>query len=79
MLHALITFAAETKEEVESSSHAAFYVCGGALALWAVVVSFIGMRSAEKWPSSEGTARSVMAISAVLVAAAMATAVLTAG
>ena len=75
MLHAIFTFAAE---EAEEGSHALFYICGGALAIWAVVVSFIGMRGHENWPSSDGTARGVMGISALLVVLAMATAVITA-
>ncbi len=59
-------------------SHALFYICGGLLALWAVLVSFFGMRGHENWPPSEGAARGVMGISALLVVLAMATAVITA-
>lgn len=51
-----------------------FYICGGALALWAVVVSLFGIRRAD-FPATERAARGVMAISAVLVVAAAATAV----
>jgi nitric oxide reductase large subunit len=78
VLHAFIVFAAETLEETEEHSHTAFYVAGGVLALWAVLVSFVGIRGHENWPSSDGAARGIMGISAVLVVAAMATAVLTA-
>jgi hypothetical protein len=78
VLHAFIVFAAEAAEEAEEHSHTAFYLAGGALALWAVFVSFIGIRRHENWPSSDGAARGIMGISAVLVVAAMATAVLTA-
>jgi nitric oxide reductase large subunit len=78
VLHAFIVFAAETLEETEEHSHAAFYVAGGVLALWAVLVSFVGIRRHENWPSGEGTARAIMGISALLVVAAMATAVITA-
>jgi hypothetical protein len=67
----VLTFAAET-------SHVPFYICGGALALWAVLVSFIGMRGHENWPPNETVARGVMGISALLVVLAMATAVITA-
>lgn len=63
-------FAAETSKTL-------FYIFGGALALWAVLVSFVGMRGHENWPSSERAARGVMSISAVLVVLAMATAVIT--
>jgi hypothetical protein len=76
MLHAFLIFAAEKAEE--HSSHTLFYICGGALALWAVLVSFIGMRGHENWPPTEGAARGVMGISALLVVLAMATAVITA-
>ena len=72
MLH---LFAAEAATE---GSHAAFYVCGGLLAVWAVVVSLMGIRGHENWPGSEGAARGVMGISALLVVLAMATAVITA-
>ena len=72
MVHALLVLAAEEAEP----SKTAFYVAGGALAVWAVVLGSIGLRSAE-FPSSEGAARGVMAISAVLVVAAMTAAVLT--
>ena len=67
----MLIFAAE-------KSHALFYVCGGALALWAVLVSFVGMRGHENWPSNDGAARGIMGISALLVVLAMATAVITA-
>jgi hypothetical protein len=67
----LIAFAAETSSKVP------FYLAGGALVLWALLVSSFGIRR-ETFPSSEGQARGVMAISVLLIAAAMATAVLTA-
>jgi hypothetical protein len=74
VLHAIVTFAAAEAE----SSHTIFYVAGGILALWAVLVSFIGIRGHENWPSSDGAARGIMGISALLVVFAMATAVITA-
>jgi hypothetical protein len=58
-------------------SHTAFYICGGLLAVWAVVVSLIGIRQHENWPPSETVQRGVMGISLLLVVAAMATAVAT--
>jgi hypothetical protein len=73
-VHAIIVFAAEAHEK----SHTAFYIAGGILATWAVLVSFIGIRGHENWPANEGAARGIMGISALLVVAAMATAVLTA-
>ena len=73
MLHALITFAASEGEE---PSKTAFYIAGGLLVVWAVVIGFIGIR-AHDFPAKKTQARGVMALSGVLVALAMATAVLT--
>ena len=70
---ALIAFAASEAEP----SKLPFYLCGGLLVLWALLVSTFGIRR-ETFPSSEGQTRGVMAISVVLIAAAMATAVITA-
>ena len=74
MLIALITFAAE---EAEEPSKTLFYVCGGALAVWAVVVAAIGIRAHETFPPTKSAARGVMTISIVLVLLAMASAVIT--
>ena len=73
MVHALLVLAAE---EVETSK-TAFYLCGGLLAAWAVVLGFVGLRSPD-FPGSGATARGIMAVTAVLMVAAMATAVITA-
>ena len=73
MVHALLVLAAEEAETSKTS----FYVIGGALAAWAVVLGLIGLRSPD-FPGSERGSRGVMAITAVLVLAAMATAVITA-
>jgi hypothetical protein len=75
VLHALITFAAT--EEGEESSKVLFYVCGGALAAWAVIVATIGIRAHETFPASRGAARGVMAISVLLILCAMGSAVIT--
>jgi hypothetical protein len=72
MVHALLVLAAEEAEP----SKTGFYIAGGALAAWAVVLGLIGLRSPD-FPGSERGSRGVMAISAVLVVAAMAAAVLT--
>ena len=74
MLHAFLIFAAEAVEEAESSK-APFYITAGLLAGWAVLVSLLGIRRHENWPSSDGAARGIMAISALLVVATMAGAV----
>jgi hypothetical protein len=73
MLHSLVIAAAEAEH-----SKTAFYICGCLLALWAVVVSAIGISRHDEFPSSDGAVRGVMGISVVLVVAAMATAVITA-
>jgi hypothetical protein len=75
MLATLLTFAAETSEE--ESSKTAFYVAGLLAAVWAIALFTLGMRS-PSFPGSLGAQRGVIAVSVVLVLAAMASAVLTA-
>ena len=75
MLTALITFAAEEGAE---PSKTLFYICGGLLVAWAVVVSALGIRAHETFPPTQSAARGVMTISIVLVLLAMASAVITA-
>ena len=53
-----------------------FYVVGGVLASWAVVLSAIGLSQAD-FPGSPGRARAVMAISAVLMLGTVTSAVAT--
>jgi len=55
----------------------AFHVLGGLLALWALVVSFLGI-TRESFPGSKGAENIVAAISVVLVIGAVASAILTA-
>jgi hypothetical protein len=74
VLHALITFAATEGEE---SSKTAYYVAGGVLAAFAVIISAIGISRHETFPPSKAAARGVMALAALLVAITMASAVLT--
>jgi hypothetical protein len=76
VLHALITVLAQVEEE-EETSKTAFYIAGIVLAVFAVVISAIGIRSHETFPPSRGGMRGAIALAAVLVAATMATAVLT--
>jgi hypothetical protein len=73
MVHALLVLAAEESEP----SKVPFYVAGGLLAGWAVVLSFVGLRSAD-FPASATAMRGVITVTAVLVVAAMATSVITA-
>ena len=53
-----------------------FHVLGGLLALWAVLVSFLGI-TRENFPASKPAERAVALISAVLVAGAIGSAVVT--
>ncbi len=70
----LLATAAEGGEE---TSKTAFYVAGGVLAVFAVIVAAIGIRGHETFPPTRGAARAVMGLAAILVAATMAAAVLT--
>jgi hypothetical protein len=72
MLHALTILAA-----AEEKSKAAFYVCGGLLVAYAIALTAVGMSGVD-FPGTLTAKRGVMAIGAILVAAAMATAVVTA-
>jgi len=54
----------------------AFHVLGGLLALWALVVSFLGI-TRENFPATRATERIVAAISVVLVVLAIVSAALT--
>jgi hypothetical protein len=54
----------------------AFHVCGALFAIWALVVSFLGI-TRESFPTTDGAARAVGLISVVLCLAAIGTAVYT--
>ena len=54
-----------------------FHVLGGLLALWALLVSFLGI-TRENFPASKPAEGAVAAISVVLVACAIGSAVITA-
>ena len=73
MLQAL-TFLAQAEHE---PSKTAFYFTGGALAAFAVILGAIGIRAHATFPPSRGGARAVMGLAALLVAATMATAIIT--
>jgi hypothetical protein len=64
-------------EEAAEPSKVPFYIAGGLFAVWAMAIFLLGMRS-DSFPGGERGARGVMAVSVVLMAAAMATAVITA-
>jgi hypothetical protein len=76
MLATLLIFAQETAHE-EEPSKTAFYVLGSLAAVWAIVLFAVGMRS-PAFPGSAAAQRGVIAVSVVVVLAAMASAVLTA-
>ena len=76
-MHALIGLVLAAEAGGEESSKTAFYVCGGLLVAWAVVLAGLGMAS-ETFPATVGAKRGVIALTALFVAAAMATAVITA-
>jgi hypothetical protein len=61
----------------EHASKTAFYVAGGLLVAFALVISAVGTMGAETFPSSRGVRTGVCLLAGLLVAAAMATAVLT--
>jgi uncharacterized cupredoxin-like copper-binding protein len=71
MLRALLTFAAD------HPSKAPFYIAGVLLAVWAVVLAFLGLSRAS-FPGGRTGERAVIGISVALAAAAVATAVITA-
>jgi hypothetical protein len=75
MLASLIAFATEAAEE--ETSQTAFYVLGGVAAVWAFVLFAVGMRSST-FPGTPTAQRGVIAVSALVVIGAMASAVLTA-
>jgi hypothetical protein len=70
---ALLQIAAEEAEK----SKVPFFIAGGLFAAWAIVLFLVGMRS-QAFPGGQSGERTVIAVSLVLTAAAMATAVITA-
>jgi hypothetical protein len=70
-----LVFILSSAEGAEEHSKTAFYVAGGALAAWAVLVSLVGIAKPD-FPG-KAASRAVMLLSAVLVAGAASAAVLT--
>ena len=77
MPHALTIVLAAVEGE-EESSKTLFYIAGGVLAAFAVLVSAAGISRIGTFPSSKGQARGVIGLAALLVLAAMASAIITA-
>jgi hypothetical protein len=73
MVLALLQVAAEEAEK----SKVPFFIAGGLFAAWAIVLFAVGMRS-QSFPGGQSGERGVIAVSLVLMLAAMATAVITA-
>jgi drug/metabolite transporter (DMT)-like permease len=77
VLHAALTVLASAAPEGEESSKTLFYVAGGLLVVFAVVIAVIGIRGHETFPPSKRATRGVIALAAVLVFFAMFSAVIT--
>ena len=75
MLNALIVLASTEGEE---SSKTLFYLAGGLLAVFAVVISVIGIRGIGSFPDGKTQTRGVIGIAALLVLFAAASAIITA-
>ena len=75
MLATLLQFA--TVDGGHDTDKTAFYVLGGLLALWAVVVAGLGILRHETFPPSEGGKVAVMVITTLLVVAVAAASILT--
>jgi hypothetical protein len=74
----MIAFVLAAVEPGAESSKTPFYIAGGALVLFAVLIGVFGARGADRFPATKGARNGVCLLAAVLVAATMATAVLTA-
>jgi hypothetical protein len=75
-LIATILAAAESAGEhaAKEKSEAPFFIAGSVLALWAIAISVFGFTRPD-FPSNDGAARGVMALSALLVLGATSMAV----
>jgi hypothetical protein len=73
MVLALLQAAAEESEP----SKVPFFIAGGVFVVWAMTLFLVGMRN-DSFPGGQTAARAAMTVSIVLMAAAMATAVITA-
>ena len=69
-MSSLLLLAADTTSKVP------FYICGAALALWAVILAGIGL-SRPSFPGGARGQRGVIALTAVFVVLAIGTAILT--
>ena len=75
MILAVLLQAAE--HAAEETSKTSFYVAASLLVLYAAVLSAVGTLRHETFPPSRGVSTGIMLVGVVLVAAVMATAVIT--
>jgi len=75
MLSSILIAAAEHAEHAEPSK-TPFYIAGAVLVVWALVVSLVGIKS-DSFAASKASGTLIAVVSAVLVAAAMFTSVIT--
>jgi hypothetical protein len=73
----LLAVLQEAAEEAEPNQ-TAFFICAGALFVFACVLSLVGTRSHKTFPRSRSLSAALMLVCAVLVGATMFTAVFTA-
>lgn len=76
-MHALTALVLAAEAGGHEKSKTAFYVLGGLLTLWAIVLAGIGMSSAT-FPATVGAKRGVIGLTALLMLGAMVTSVTTA-
>jgi hypothetical protein len=74
MLASAAAEGSKAAEEHSTNSYTLFYVIGGALAVFAVLVSIVGMSRAE-FPGTGAAGKALMSLSVLLAAAAMGAAV----
>ena len=74
MVHHIATLVLAVDDHEPSKTP--FYILGGLLAVWAVTLGFIGLRS-ETFPATSGAQRGVMGISVLLVVLAISAALIT--
>ena len=78
MLATVLSILAQAEPRIdEAHDQTAFFIAGGVLAVWAVILAVLGLRS-QRFPGGAGGERIVLLIGVVLVIATTSTAVLSA-
>lgn len=75
MLSSILIAAAEGAEHAEPSK-TPFYIAGAVLVIWALAISYFGIKQ-DSFAGSKSTGAAIAAVSAALVAATMFTSVIT--